>query len=601
MKTILLISFLFVGLLNLSNKIEGQVPMKPETSIEEKVENLLSEMTLEEKIGQMTQAERASIKPEEVRDYYIGSILSGGGSAPEDNSLKGWTDMYNNFQMYALKTRLKIPIIYGTDAVHGNNNVKGAVIFPHNIALGCTNNPALVEQASRVTAEEVAATGINWTFAPCIAVVRDERWGRTYEGFGESPELQAVMAEAAVKGFQGNGFSSPSSILACAKHFVGDGGTTGGHDQGNTEIDEETLRKVHLPGYISAIKAGVGSIMVSFSSWNGQKMHSHKYLLTDVLKNELGFKGFLVSDWAGINQLPGDFKRQVESAINAGLDMAMAPNDWKKFIAAMKELVQEGRIPISRVDDAVRRILRVKCQMHLFENPYANKNLAASFGSASHREVARQCVRESMVMLKNLNNTLPLSKSAKNIIVAGKNADDIGNQCGGWTVSWLGQSGQTTQGTTVLQAVKNAVSTSTKVTYSADGSGAEGMDFAIAVIGETPYAEGAGDRKDLRISNEDIKVITNLKNAGIPVVTVLISGRPMIISDIIDKTDAFVAAWLPGTEGQGVADVLFGDFNFKGKLTHSWPKTMAQIPVNVGDRNLDPLFKYGFGLYYEKK
>ncbi|HEX2960715.1 MAG TPA: glycoside hydrolase family 3 N-terminal domain-containing protein [Ignavibacteriales bacterium] len=599
MKKFLLMSFLSIGLLNVSCKKDEQNPMQPETtSVEKKVEDLLSQMTLEEKIGQMTQAERASVKPEDVRDYFIGSILSGGGSAPQDNSAAGWANMYDGFQTYALKTRLKIPLIYGVDAVHGHNNVKGAVIFPHNIALGCTRNPSLVEKAARITAEEIAATGIDWTFAPCIAVVRNERWGRTYEGFGETPELQAMMAEAAVKGFQGSEFDSPASVLACAKHFVGDGGTTDGHDQGNTVIDEETLRKVHLPGYIAAIKAGVGSIMVSFSSWNGVKMHSHKYLLTDVLKNELGFKGFLVSDWAGIEQLPGDYKTQVATAINAGLDMAMEPGNWKQFITAMKELVQEGRIPMARVDDAVRRILRVKLQMHLFENPYTDKSLIASFGSDAHREVARQCVRESMVLLKNLNNMLPLSKGAKNIIVAGKNANDIGNQCGGWTISWQGQSGNITTGTTILQAIKNTVSAATKVTYSADGSGAQGMDFAIAVIGETPYVEGGGDRTDLRLSAEDIRVVTNLKNAGIPVVTVLVSGRPMIISDIINKTDAFMAAWLPGSEGQGVADILFGDYKPTGKLSHSWPQAMTQIPINAGDKTYEPLFEYGFGLSF---
>ncbi|MGE5430063.1 MAG: glycoside hydrolase family 3 protein [Syntrophomonadaceae bacterium] len=599
MNNFLLLSFLSIGLLNVSCKKDEQNPMQPEIiSVDQKVESLLSQMTLEEKIGQMTQAERASIKPEEVRDFFIGSVLSGGGSAPQDNSPSGWANMYDGFQTYALKTRLKIPVIYGIDAVHGNNNVKGAVIFPHNIGLGCTRNAALVEKAARVTAEEVAATGIDWTFAPCIAVVRNERWGRTYEGFGETPELSGMMSEAAVKGFQGSSYDSPSSILACAKHFVGDGGTADGHDQGNTVLDEAALRAIHLPGYIAAIKAGVGSIMVSFSSFNGQKMHSHKYLLTDVLKNELGFKGFLVSDWLAIEQLPGDYKTQVATAINSGLDMAMEPGSWKQFISAMKELVNEGRIPMARIDDAVKRILRVKFEMHLFDNPYSDRSLLPLLGSSSHREVARQCVRESMVLLKNLNSTLPLSKNAKNIIVAGKNADNMGNQCGGWTISWQGQSGNITEGTTILQAIKNTVSNTASVTYSADGSGAAGADYAIAVIGETPYAEGVGDRTDLRLSAEDVRVITNLKNAGIPVVTVLVSGRPMILSDIINKTDALVAAWLPGTEGEGVADILFGDFKPTGKLSHSWPQTMTQIPINAGDKTYEPLFEYGFGLSY---
>ncbi|MCU7495468.1 MAG: beta-glucosidase [Ignavibacteria bacterium] len=566
-------------------------------AIEQKVESLLKEMTLQEKLGQMTQAERAAIKPAEVEEFFIGSILSGGGSVPWDSSPSGWAEMFNGFQSSAMKTRLKIPMIYGIDAVHGHNNVKGAVLFPHNIGLGCSRNPMLVEKAARATAEEVASTGLNWTFAPCIAVPQDERWGRTYEGFGETAELTSLMAQAAVKGYQGNGYTTYPYVLACAKHFIGDGGTTNGLDQGNTEIDEATLREIHLPGYVSAIKAGVGSIMVSFSSWDGQKMHSHKYLLTDVLKNELNFKGFLVSDWDAIQQLEGDFKKQVATAINAGVDMAMVPNSWKEFISVMKELVSEKVIPMSRIDDAVRRILRVKLEMHLFEKPYADRSLISMFGCKEHREIARECVRESVVLLKNENKMLPLKKNARHIILAGKSADDLGNQCGGWSVSWQGESGKTTDGTTILQAVKNAVSPNTKVTILKDDNIDPGADFAIAVIGEKPYAEGMGDRTDLRISDEDVRVVSRLKDAGLPVVTILFSGRPMIIEDIIHRTDAFVAAWLPGTQAEGITDVLFGDYNFKGKLSHSWPGKMEDIPVNAGS-SARPLFEYGFGLSY---
>ncbi|MGH7598588.1 MAG: glycoside hydrolase family 3 protein [bacterium] len=570
-----------------------------DSTIEKRVEALLAQMTLDEKIGQMTQVDRGFLeKEEDIQIYYLGSLLSGGGSAPADNSPTGWANMYDRYQSYALQTRLKIPLIYGIDAVHGHNNVRGAVIFPHNIGLGCTRNPALVEQAARVTAAEVAGTGIDWTFSPVVAVPRNERWGRTYEGFGESPELVQMMAEAAVKGYQGNDLADRASILACAKHFIGDGGTANGRDQGDTQVDETTLRKIHLPGYISAIEAGTGSIMVSFSSWNGEKMHGNKYLLTDVLKNELRFKGFLISDWGGIDQLPGDYASDVETSINAGLDMIMVPQRYKDFISTLKNLVNQGRVPRSRIDEAVRRILRVKMAMGLFERPFTDRALTAPVGSAAHREVARECVRQSLVLLKNDNHTLPLAKNLARIHVAGKSADDLGNQCGGWTISWQGRSGNITTGTTILQAIKNAVSSTTAVTFSRDGTGAEGADVGIVVIGETPYAEGLGDRADLRLSTDDVVTIIRLRNAGVAVVVILISGRPMIISPWIDYCDAFIAAWLPGTEGQGVADVLFGDYYPTGKLSHSWPREMSQLPINIGDPVYDPLFAYGYGLSY---
>jgi beta-glucosidase len=568
-------------------------------NVDSKVDKLLNQMTLEEKIGQMTQVDRKYLQADsDIKVYALGSLLSGGGSAPAVNNANSWANMYDSYQWYALQTRLKIPLIYGIDAVHGHNNVKGAVIFPHNIGMGCTRDPYLVEKAARATAEEVAGTGINWVFAPCIAVARDIRWGRTYESFGESPELQTMMAEAEVKGFQGEELSSPSSVVACAKHYVGDGGTEGGRDQGNTICDEETLRKIHMPGYIEAIKDGVGTIMVSYSSWNGVKMSANKYLLTDVLKGELGFKGFLVSDWAAINQLPGDYSTQVETAVNAGIDMIMVPDDYKRFISTLKDLVNQGRVPMSRIDDAVRRILRIKFLKGLFEHPYADRSLTPTVGSDAHRELARQCVRESIVLLKNENKTLPLSKNLSKIVVAGKNADDIGNQCGGWTISWQGSSGDITQGTTILQGIREIVSSNTQVVYSKDGTGASGADVGIAVVGETPYAEGAGDRTDLSLSAEDMNVIRNLKSANIPVVVILVSGRPLIINDALNMSDAFIAAWLPGTEGEGVADVLFGDYKPTGKLSQSWPRSMDQIPIHYGDPNYNPLFPYGYGLTY---
>jgi beta-glucosidase len=568
-------------------------------TIDGKVELLLSQMTLQEKAGQMTQVDRGALENiADIKKYYLGSLLSGGGSAPADNSPEGWANMYDSYQNVALQTRLKIPIIYGIDAVHGNNNVKGAVIFPHSIGMGCTWDPALVQKAAEVTAEEVAGTGINWTFSPCIAVARDIRWGRTYESFGETPEIQQMMAQAEVLGYQNTDLSNTGSILACAKHYLGDGGTNGGVDQGNTICDEATLRAIHLPGYISAIKAGVGSIMVSYSSWNGEKMSANKYLLTNVLKDELGFKGFLVSDWAALYQLPGNFKAQIAAAVNAGIDMVMVPTDYKGFITNLISNVNDSSISIDRINDAVRRILTIKMKMGLFEHQLTNRTFTAKVGSADHREVARECVRESMVLLKNSDNILPLKKTLSKIFVAGKNAADLGNQCGGWTISWQGSSGDITTGTTIFQAIKNSVSLSTQVTFSKDGTGAAGSDVAIVVIGETPYAEGVGDRSDLSISQDDYQTLVNVKKSNIPTIVVLISGRPMILDKILNLSDAIIAAWLPGTEGDGVTDVVFGDYKPAGKLTHSWPKNMSQIPINFGDQNYDPLFPYKYGLTY---
>ena len=568
-------------------------------TIDQKVETLLNQMTLAEKAGQMTQVDRSALQNiQDIKTYFLGSLLSGGGSAPADNSPAGWADMYDSYQKYALQARLKIPLIYGIDAVHGNNNVKGAVIFPHNIGMGCTWDPVLVQKAAEVTAEEVAGTGINWTFSPCIAVARDIRWGRTYESFGQTPEIQQIMGQAEIAGYQGTDLSGQSSILACAKHYLGDGGTYGGKDQGDTECDEATLRAIHLPGYISAIKTGVGSIMVSFSSWNGVKMSENKYLLTDVLKNELGFKGFLVSDWGALYQLSGSFKTQIASAINAGIDMVMVPTDYKGFISSLISDVNDGSISMDRINDAVRRILTIKLKKGLFDHPLTNRAFTGKIGSAEHREVARECVRESIVLLKNSNNILPLKKNLSKIFIAGKNADDIGNQCGGWTISWQGNSGDITIGTTILQAIKNTVSSSTQVTFSKDGTGASGSNVAIVVIGETPYAEGMGDRSDLSISNDDYQTLLNVKNSGVPTVVILISGRPMILDKIINLSDAIMAAWLPGTEGEGVADIIFGDYKPTGKLTQSWPKNMNQIPINFGDSNYDPLFPYKYGLTY---
>ena len=583
----------------------------PLSSFDPQIEPLLSQMTLAEKIGQMTQPENtpALANGSDIADLFIGSVLSGGGSKPAaGNSVQTWADLIDGYQAQAAKTRLKIPLIYGIDALHGHNDVIGAVIFPHNIGLGCTRDPDLVEKIGRVTAEEVRATGINWTFAPCVTVPQDERWGRTYEGYSEQRDVVQLLGAAAVRGLQGPSLSDPLSIAACAKHFVGDGGTSigtgqrGGLDQGDTRIDEATLWRIHLPGYISAVQAGVATIMPSYNSWNGVKCSGNKHLLTDILKGQLGFQGFLISDYNAISQITNDYKAAIGISINAGMDMAMEPSDYRAFINNLTALVNEGTVPMSRIDDAVTRILRVKFALGLMDpkrSAMTDRSLQKDFGSVSHREVARQAVRESLVLLKNDNQALPLSKQAARIAVAGRSADNLGNQCGGWTIEWQGRSGEvTTGGTTILTAIKNAAGANAKVTYSRDGADAAGASVGIVVIGETPYAEMNGDRADVSLAQADRDAVANMKKAGIPVVVVLLSGRPMILGDVLTQADAVIAAWLPGTEGEGVADVLFGDFKPAGKLSFAWPRSMDQIPRHPGDANYDPLFKFGYGLSY---
>jgi beta-glucosidase len=599
------------------------VDPKPKSlaSYDPEAKALVARMTLEEKIGQMTQPEQGPVmaSPGDMQKYHIGSVLSGGDSDPrEGNTLEAWTDLYDRVQAEAMKTRLGIPVLYGVDAVHGHSNVLGAVIFPHNIALGCTRDPELVEKINRITAEEVRATGIQWTFSPCVTVPQDIRWGRTYEGFSEDPELVATLGEAAVRGLQGD-LRDALSVLACAKHFVGDGGTAAGTtprpgapagkdarlwlDQGDVPVDEATLRRIHLPGYIAAIRAGVGSIMPSYSSWNGVKCSGSHRLLTEILKQELGFEGFLISDYNAIAQIkPGDYKTSVEISINAGMDMAMEPANYRTFFDTLRELVEEGRVPMARIDDAVTRILRVKFAMGLMDKDrqqLADRELHKTFGSDAHRAVAREGVRKSVVVLKNEGGVLPLAKETVRIHVAGKSAHDIGNQCGGWTIRWQGQGGGVTPGgTTVLEAIRSAVSPETLVTFSPDGAGAEGALVAVAVIGEKPYAEGVGDRDDLGLDPEDRATVANLKKAGIPVVTLVISGRPMILGDVLGQSDALLAAFLPGTEGKGITDVLFGDHKPTGKLSFSWPRANGQLPLNIHtpEDRYDPLFPYGYGL-----
>lgn len=572
---------------------------------DEKVEALLKQMTLAEKIGQMTQVDTAALKDKShIQKFALGSVLSGGGSDPKENTPQGWLELAQECQSWAAKTRLKIPLLYGVDAVHGHNNVLGAVIFPHNIGLGATRNARLVEQAARITAKEMAGTGINWAFAPCVAVARDARWGRTYESFSDSPRVAGILGGAAVRGLQGHNYSQQPAVLACVKHFVGDGGTRDGVDQGDAIMDEVELRRVHLTPYFPGLKEGAGSVMASFNSWNGQKLHGHKYLLTDVLKGEMGFKGFVVSDWAGIDQLPHDYKGNIAASINAGLDMAMVPNgpgqanNYLEFITKLTELVNEGVVPMMRIDDAVRRILRVKFEMGLFDAKPVDPALTAAIGSAEHRAVARECVRESLVLLKNERAALPIAKNLKRIHVVGKAANDLGIQCGGWTISWQGETGKVTSGgTTILEAIKQSVDSETKVSYAEKGAGGEGADVVIAVIGELPYAEMKGDRKDLKLAAEDAILIKKAKSIGAPVITVVLSGRPLILGEAFDASDAVVAAWLPGTEGLGVTDVLFGDFKPTGKLPRAWPKDEA---ISTGSAGATPsTFPFGFGLSYE--
>ena len=581
-----------------------------DNDIDKKVDAILSQMTMDEKIGQMTQLDRRFLRTEDdIIKFGIGSILSGGGSVPEDNSIKGWADMYDRFQSLAQKTRLKIPLIYGIDAVHGHNNVKGATIFPHNIGLGCTFDSEIVYKVADITAREVAATGIDWNFAPCLAIPQDERWGRYYEGYSEDSKLVSDLGVATIKGYQ-NVLGKNHSIAACAKHFVGDGSTIWGTgdnnymiDRGNAPISKDELYDRYLPPYQDAIDNGVLTVMASFNSFNGEKCHASKYLFTDLLKDELGFEGFVISDWRGIDEIPGDYKSDIVTSINAGIDMVMVPGDtiwggepYHKFLRLFKESVNEGLINEDRIDDAVRRILKVKHQLGLFENPFSDRSYIEDFGSLEHRAVAREAVRKSVVVLKN-ENVLPISKDLKHIHVAGIGANDIGMQCGGWTMEWQGKMGDITPGTTILDGIKSSVSNQTKISYSVDGLNGQNADIGIVVIGEEPYAEGMGDKENLALSTKDLLVLNNMKKYNIPIVVIMLSGRPLIITEELKDWDAFLAAWLPGTEGNGVSDILFGDYSPTGKLSFSWPESMDQIPLDYRDKD-KALFDYDYGLTY---
>ena len=578
--------------------------MISESEIDKKVDKLIQSMTLDEKVGQMTQIDQRFLDTiTDLSTYSIGSLLSGGGSHPKVNEPQAWLDMYNGYQSETLKSRLQIPLIYGIDAVHGHNNVYGATIFPQNIGLGATNNPELIFKISEATSIEVAATGIDWTFSPCLSSPEDYRWGRTYEGFSSDPSLVEILGEASVKGYQSAQTNSGKKVVACAKHFIGDGNTEFGTgmnglvDRGNTILTVDELKEKLLPKYQAAIDADVQTIMASYNSWNGVKCHGSKELLTDILKIEMGFDGFVISDWQGIDEIPGDYKSDIITSINAGIDMVMVSGQgqpYKKFMRFLKESVEEGSIPLARIDDAVKRILKVKIRNGLFDNPLVENDALKVIGSDAHRDIARQAVRESVVVLKN-DDIIPISKDSKSIVVAGRGADNLGMQCGGWTINWQGGQGDITIGTTILDGIKKSVSAETNVIYSEDGQDLNDVDgeLAVVVIGEDPYTEFFGDKDNLDLLNDDINTINNLKNKGYKVMVLLISGRPMNIAEHIDDWDGFAAIWLPGSEGDGVSDILFGDFQSTGKLSYPWP-IKAEHGANADDKDL--LFNFGYGL-----
>ncbi|WP_405469479.1 glycoside hydrolase family 3 N-terminal domain-containing protein [Streptomyces anulatus] len=590
--------------------------------VKQRVADLLGRMSPAEKAGQMTQAERNALRaPGDIAAYDLGSLLSGGGSVPTPNTAAAWAKMTDAYQLRTRATRFQIPLIYGVDAVHGHNNVVGATIMPHNIGIGAGRDPRSAERTGAITAKEVRATGVPWDFAPCVCVTRDERWGRSYEAFGEDPALVEAM-ETVIQGMQG----SPSGkdlhrndkVLGSAKHFVGDGGTaygsstTGSYtvDQGVTEVTREELEAVHLSPFEESVKRGVGTVMPSYSSLDilgddrgPVKMHANAEMINGVLKNRMGFEGFVISDWQAIDQIPGDYASDVRTSVNAGLDMIMVPTAYQEFTKTLKEEVAAGRIGRARIDDAVARILTQKFRLGLFEKPYADTTHLEKVGSPEHRAVAREAVAKSQVLLKNEGAVLPLEPSQK-VYVAGSNADDIGNQAGGWTISWQGSSGRTTTGTTILEGMRKAARTPESVTFSRDASAAtDGYDVGVVVVGETPYAEGIGDvgnGHDLELTAADRAAVDKVC-AAMKCAVLVVSGRPQLIGDRLGDMDALVASWLPGSEGDGVADVLYGRRAFTGQLPVTWPKAEAQLPINVGDAAYDPQFPYGWGLTTLKK
>lgn len=612
-------------------------------AVEARVEALLARLSLAEKVGQMTQVEIQEVTPEEIRQYHIGSVLNGGGSQPNRDkaaSVADWLALADRLWEASMDPRNAhpIPLMWGTDAVHGHGNVKGATLFPHNIGLGAARDPALLRRIAEVTATEVARTGIDWVFAPTLAVVRDDRWGRTYEGYSEDPRITQSYAGVFVQGLQGRLHRDPQAprkVLATAKHFLGDGGTAEGRDQGITEATEADLMNIHARGYYTALQAGAQTVMASFSSWRNldqgataraDKMHGHTYLLTEVLKGRLGFDGLVVSDWNGIGQVnrsnsdsPIDCgNAHCPHAINAGIDMVMVPYraDWQAFIANTLASVNRGEIPMARIDDAVRRILRVKLRAGLFDKPRPSARQAGSgIGTPEHRAVAREAVRKSLVLLKNNGRALPLARDAR-ILVAGKVADSLSLQSGGWSLTWQGTGNTNADfggGTTLWQAVQR-IAPRAVLDTSADGRlGDASYDAAVVAIGETPYAEGQGDigrsrtLELARLQPGDLALIRSLRERGVKkIITVLYAGRPLYTSAEINRSDAFVAAWLPGTEGEGLTDLLFKNahghmrHDFEGTLSYSWPRSACQVNLNHRDTAYDPLYRFGHGLRYAR-
>jgi len=596
--------------------------IKSDAQMEQKIADMLSTMTLEQKIAQMIQPEIRNITVEDMRKYGFGSYLNGGGSFPNNNkhaTPEDWVDLAEKMYQASIDDSLDgstIPTMWGTDAVHGHNNVIGATLFPHNIGLGAANNPALIEKIAAATAREVMVTGIDWVFAPTVAVVRDDRWGRTYEGYSEDPEIVKAYSASIVKGLQGavdGDFLSDTRVVSTVKHFLGDGGTVNGDDQGNNIASEEELFALHAQGYVGGLSAGAQTVMASFNSWHGDKIHGSKYLLTDVLKEKMGFDGFVVGDWNGHGQVKGCSNSNCAQAANAGLDVYMAPDEWKPLFGNLISQVNSGEISLSRINDAVTRILRVKMRAGLFDKPSPAKRPLSGkteiIGSHDHRAVAKQAVRESLVLLKNKQQLLPLSPKA-NVLVAGIGADNIGMQSGGWSVTWQG-TGNTNNdfpgGTSIYAGIKNTLEQAGgSVALSVDGEYETRPDVAIVVFGEQPYAEGNGDVDNLeyqRGNKSDLALLRKFKDAGIPVVSLFISGRPMWVNAELNASDAFVAIWLPGSEGDAISDVLFknadGSINhdFKGKLSFSWPNNPIDNE-NRNDEGYSPLLPYGFGLTY---
>ena len=568
-------------------------------------------MTLAEKLGQMVQAERKYVAPGDIVKYGLGSILSGGGSAPGGRTPAEWADMVDAFHAEARTSRLKIPLVYGVDAVHGHNNVAGATIFPHAIGLGCARDPALVLEVARATAMEVAGTGVDWTFAPLVGPGRDPRWGRTYETFSEDPTLTAALGAAAIRGYQGDRLGSdPLHVIACAKHYAGDGATSSGTshmdggvlDRGDVRLDDAAFRALAVAPYRAAIAAGVGSVMVSFSAHNGVPMHANKHLVTDVLKGELGFTGLVVSDWSGLREMPGTYYEQVVASVNAGIDITMDaehPNDWREFLDTLGKAVAKGDVSMARIDDAVTRVLGVKCEAGLFDKAPTDRKLTALVGSAEHHALARRAARASMVLLQNEGALLPLSKTAR-VVVMGTGADSLTRQAGGWTIAWQGAADKPFPGTTVVQGIRALLGDPARTIYlkSWEIIDPRSADVAVLVASEPPYAEWFGDSRDLALPAADLASLDALARAKVPTVVVLLTGRPVIIEPHLGKARAWVAAWLPGSEGGAVADVLFGDAPPTGKLAHAWPRRIEDLPARTDEPLKNPLFPFGHGRRY---